>query len=93
MKHLLKQLITLVLILMTSISAWAGVAIGGVYYSTTGNIENEIISSDDIEKDIAQLEENKFKVTIPLAPAVAFGGKRVVFMYSLAIGLIEIVEE
>ena len=49
--------------------------------------------SDDIEKDIAQLEENKFKVTIPLAPAVAFGGKRVVFMYSLAIGLIEIVEE
>ena len=51
MKHLLKQLITLVLILMTSISAWAGVAIGGVYYSTTGNIENEIITSGTVYLD------------------------------------------
>lgn len=49
--------------------------------------------SSNIEADIAYLQKNRFKVTIPLSPAVAFGGKRVVFMYSLAVGLIEIVEE
>lgn len=43
--------------------------------------------------DIHNLEQNRFKVQIPPAPAVAFGGKSVVFMYSLAVGLIEIVEE
>lgn len=49
--------------------------------------------SSDIESDIAMLSESKFRVVIPLAPAVAFGGKRVVFLYSLSIGLVEIVEE
>lgn len=49
--------------------------------------------SADIESDIERLEKNRFKVTVPLAPAIAFGGKRVVFMYSLSVGLIEIVEE
>lgn len=48
--------------------------------------------SDDIEADIAHLKASRFKVQIPLTPAVAFGGKRVVFLYSLAAGLIEIVE-
>lgn len=49
--------------------------------------------SDSIETDINNLQKNRFKVTIPLAPAVAFDGKRVVFLYSLSVGLIEIVEE
>ena len=49
--------------------------------------------SNEIEADIERLQQRRFKVTIPLAPAVAFGGKRVVFLYSLSIGLIEIVEE
>ena len=49
--------------------------------------------STDIEADIKHLQSNRFKVSIPLAPAVAFGNKRVVFMYSLSVGLIEIVEE
>ena len=49
--------------------------------------------STDIETDVENLKKNRFKVTIPLAPAVAFNGKRVVFMYSLSIGIIEIVEE
>lgn len=49
--------------------------------------------SADIETDIAELQKNRFKVSIPLAPAIAFGNKRVVFMYSLSIGLIEIVED
>ena len=49
--------------------------------------------SSDIEADIAELQKNRFKVSIPLAPAIAFGNKRVVFMYSLSVGLIEIVED
>lgn len=49
--------------------------------------------SNEIEADIEKLQQKRFKVTIPLAPAVAFGGKRVVFLYSLSVGLIEIVEE
>ena len=49
--------------------------------------------SSDIEADIAKLQKNRFKVSIPLAPAIAFGNKRVVFMYSLSVGLIEIVED
>ncbi len=49
--------------------------------------------SSDIEADIAELQKNRFKVSVPLAPAIAFGNKRVVFMYSLSVGLIEIVED
>ena len=49
--------------------------------------------SDNIEADIEELIKNRFKIQVPLAPAIAFGGKRVVFMYSLSLGLIEIVEE
>lgn len=48
--------------------------------------------SDCIEQDIQRLVKNHFRISIPLAPAVAFEGRRVVFMYSLSIGLIEIVE-
>ena len=49
--------------------------------------------SDEIEADIEALVLNKFKIAVPLAPAIAFHGKRVVFMYSLSVGLIEIVEQ
>ena len=49
--------------------------------------------SSDIEKDIEELEKKKFKVIVPLAPAVAFGGKRVVFMMNRSIGIMEIVED
>ena len=48
--------------------------------------------SEDIEEDIKALKKHGFKVIIPLTPAVAFDNKRVVFMYSLVIGMIEIVE-
>ena len=49
--------------------------------------------SENIENDIETLKKNRFKITVPLAPAIAFGGRRVVFMYSLSVGLIEIVEQ
>ncbi len=50
-------------------------------------------SSKDIEKDIVCLEEKRFKVIVPPAPAITLRGKRVAFVYSLQAGLIEIVEE
>ncbi len=50
-------------------------------------------SSKNIEEDIVCLEKKRFKVIMPLAPAIAFGRKRVAFLYSLQAGLIEIVEE
>ena len=49
--------------------------------------------SSDLEADIDLLQKKRFKVSLAPAPAVAFGGKRVAFLYSLAAGLIEIVEE
>lgn len=49
--------------------------------------------SNNLEKDVDQLKAARYKEVIPPAPAVAFGGRRVVFLYSLTVGLIEIVEE
>lgn len=49
--------------------------------------------SNDIEVDIEKLKASRFKVSIPLAPAIAFENNRVVFLYSLSAGLIEIVED
>lgn len=63
------------------------------YLGKTGPTPYHICyKSSDIEADVERLKSKRFKVSIPLAPAVAFGGKRVVFLYSLSVGLIEIVE-
>lgn len=64
------------------------------YLQKNGSIPYHICyRSDQIEEDIQKLLANRFRISVPLASAVAFGGKRVVFLYSLSIGLIEIVEE
>lgn len=49
--------------------------------------------SDSLEEDLRDLIKGGYKVVIPAQEAVAFDGKRVVFLYSLAVGLIEIVEK
>ncbi len=49
--------------------------------------------SDYFDEEIAELLKNGFKNVIPPASAVAFGGKRVVFMMSLGVGLLEIEEQ
>ena len=49
--------------------------------------------SNAIEEDIEMLKAGRFRVTIPLSPAIAFNNRRVVFLYSLSVGLIEIVED
>ena len=49
--------------------------------------------SANLEEEIEKLQKERFRVVINPAPAVAFGGKRVVFMMNLSVGLLEIVEE
>ncbi len=49
--------------------------------------------SDDFKKDTEKLCGGGYKMILLPAPAVAFNGRRVVFLYSLAVGLVEIVEK
>lgn len=49
--------------------------------------------ASDLEPEVEALRERGFRVVIPPAPAVAFDGRRVVFLTSLGTGLMEIVEE
>ena len=48
--------------------------------------------SNDLDSEIENLKKRGYKVIIEPRPAVAFGGKRVVFMMNLGFGLMEIVE-
>ena len=43
--------------------------------------------------EIKNLENQRYKVIIPAKEAIAFGGRRVVFMINKNIGMIEVVEE
>ena len=49
--------------------------------------------SGDLDSDLDALRQQGFKVIIDPAPAAAFGGKRVVFLMDLGLGLMEIVEQ
>lgn len=49
--------------------------------------------SECFDKQIEELKSEGFKVVIEPEPAVAFGGRRVVFMMSIGFGLMEIVEQ
>lgn len=65
-----------------------------MYLAKTGPAPYHICyKSADIETDIENLTKQRFKIYIPPTPAVAFGGRRVAFMYSLAVGLIELLED
>ena len=63
--------------------------------SLTGSAPYHICyRSDSFEDDISNLSKmGGYKMVIPPAKAVAFGGMRVCFLYSLGCGLIEIVED
>lgn len=76
------------------VAPMVGVSPVDMYLSKIGPTPYHICyRSSNIESDIEELQKNRFKVSVPLAPAIAFGKKRVVFMYSLSLGLIEIVED
>lgn len=48
--------------------------------------------SNDLNKEVETLKKQGFKVVIEPLPAVAFAGRRVVFLMNLGFGLMEIVE-
>lgn len=48
--------------------------------------------SENLEADMVYLSQQGFRTVIPPAKAVAFGGKKVVFMMSLGMGLLELVQ-
>lgn len=48
--------------------------------------------SEDFDNEINELKMNGFKVIIEPRPAIAFGGRRVVFVMNIGFGLMEIVE-
>jgi methylmalonyl-CoA/ethylmalonyl-CoA epimerase len=48
--------------------------------------------SESLDVEIEELKAQGYKVVIEPRPAVAFGGRRVVFMMNLGFGLMEIVE-
>lgn len=49
--------------------------------------------SESFDEDIEHLKKQGFKVIIEPTKAVAFGGKRVVFLMNIGLGLMEIVEK
>lgn len=48
--------------------------------------------SNDFENDLSNLINQGYKVIIQPKPAIAFGGKKVVFLMNIGFGLMEIVE-
>ena len=65
-----------------------------VYLSKVGPTPYHICYvSNDFEREVEELKTQGFRVIIEPAKAVAFDGKRVVFMMNLGMGLMEIVEE
>ena len=49
--------------------------------------------SEKLDAEIEELKAQGYKVVIEPRPAVAFGGRRVVFMINIGFGLMEIVEK
>lgn len=49
--------------------------------------------SNNMDAEIEELKAQGYKVVIEPRPAVAFGGRRVVFMMNIGFGLMEIVEQ
>ena len=63
------------------------------YLSSVGCTPYHICyESEQLDQDIEDLKRQGFKVVIEPKAAVAFGGKRVVFMININLGLMEIVE-
>ena len=61
--------------------------------NTPGTPYHICYKSSDFEKDINELKQSGFKIIIEARPAIAFGGKKVIFMSCLGFGLMEIVED
>lgn len=49
--------------------------------------------TENLEEAISELKKQKFIIVSKPSPAVAFGGKRVCFLFSKTVGLVELVEK
>lgn len=49
--------------------------------------------TENLEEAILELKKQKFIMVSKPSPAVAFGGKRVCFLFSKTVGLVELVEK
>ena len=50
-------------------------------------------ATDDLDLELARLEQAGYMIVIPPQPAVAFCGRRVAFLTGLGTGLMELVEQ
>ena len=57
-----------------------------------GGLNHLCYEVEDIEKQVQESIQEGGMITRPLTPAIAFEGRRVVFLYFLELGLIEFVE-
>ena len=57
-----------------------------------GGLNHLCYEVEDIEKQVQESIQEGAMLARPLLPAIAFGGRRVVFLYFLELGLIEFVE-
>lgn len=57
-----------------------------------GGLNHLCYETPDLDKSIQDAIERGAKIVRPPAPAIAFGGRRIVFLYFLDLGLIELVE-
>jgi methylmalonyl-CoA/ethylmalonyl-CoA epimerase len=57
-----------------------------------GGLNHLCYEANDIEKQVEDSLQKGAMLARPLMPAVAFGGRRVVFLYFLELGLVEFVE-
>lgn len=71
----------------------SGSPVDGVLRAVGATPYHICYKSKDVDADIKKLERERFKVVVPEAEAVAFGGRKVVFMMNRSIGMIEIVED
>lgn len=57
-----------------------------------GGLNHLCFETSDIERTIQESLQKGAMVAREIAPAVAFGGRRIVFLYFLELGLVEFVE-
>lgn len=60
--------------------------------NTVGTPYHICYETDKFDEDLEKLIANGFKVIIEPKPAIAFNGKRVVFIMNIGFGLMELVE-
>ena len=57
-----------------------------------GGLNHLCFETEDIERTIQESTQQGAMIAREIAPAVAFGGRRIVFLYFLELGLVEFVE-